>query len=146
MRNCDARMTGEVHKRFHLRRRKLVGAPETSHSDSCPCGVYYHVFGNSADGASCSQQNASGSNSERVSRAPVITAKPDRLAISCNVTQSRRCWSPRLPPGGLHSGRKLNLLPGRPHQRAAEGTAQRPISSLVAAEQLGKKLTGYGSF
>ena len=34
MRNCDARMTGEVHKRFYRTTAQLVSAPETSLSNS----------------------------------------------------------------------------------------------------------------
>ena len=49
MRNYDARMTGEVDKRFHEQRRNLLTAPENSVSDRCGCGIVCHLFGNSAD-------------------------------------------------------------------------------------------------
>ena len=137
MRNCDARMTGEVHKRFHRQRRNWSVLPKRRTVIAALVACIATYSGTVPTLRAAPQQNVSGSNSDRVSRAPVITAKPERLAISRRAAPAgAHDYRQRAGPGGLHSGRKLNLLPG-PHQRAAEGTAQRPITLLVAAEQLG---------
>ena len=82
MRNCDARMTGEVHKRFHGQRRNwsVLPKPRLVIAAVAVCVAMY--LGTAPTLRAAPQQNASGSNSERVSRAPVITAKPERVTLS----------------------------------------------------------------
>ena len=81
MRNCDARMTGEVHKRFHRKRRNWSVLPKPR-SVIAAVGVCVAMYlGTAATLRAAPQQNTSGSNSERVSGAPVITAKPERVTF-----------------------------------------------------------------
>ncbi len=82
MRNCDARMTGEVHKRFHEQRRNwsVLPKPRSVIAAVAVCVAMY--LGTAPTLRAAPQQNISGSNSERVSRAPVITAKPERVTLS----------------------------------------------------------------
>ena len=82
MRNCDARMTGEVHKRFHEQQRNWSVLPNPR-SVIAAIAVCVAVHLRSAPTVRAApQQNISGSNSDQVSRAPVITAKPERLTLS----------------------------------------------------------------
>ena len=82
MRNCDARMTGEVHKRFHGQRRNwsVLPKPRSVIAAVAVCVAMY--LGTASTLRAAPQQNISGSNSDRVSRAPVITAKPERVTLS----------------------------------------------------------------
>ena len=82
MRNCDARMTGEVHKRFHEQRRNwsVLPKPRSVIAAVAVCVAMY--LGTAPTLRAAPQQNISGSNSDRVSRAPVITAKPERVTLS----------------------------------------------------------------
>ena len=82
MRNCDARMTGEVHKCFHGQRRNWSVLPKTR-SVIAAVAVCVAVYSGTASTLRAApQQNISGSNSDRVSRAPGITAKPERVTLS----------------------------------------------------------------
>ena len=82
MRNCDARMTGEVHKRFHRKRRNWSVLPELRSviAAVAVCLAIYSVTAPTLRAAP--QPNASDRNLERVSRPPVITAKPERVMLS----------------------------------------------------------------
>ena len=82
MRNCDARMTGEVHKGFHEQRRdwSVLPKPRSVIAAVAVCVALY--LGTAPTLRAAPQQNISGSNSDRVSRAPVITAKPERVTLS----------------------------------------------------------------
>jgi hypothetical protein len=82
MRNCDARMTGEVHKRFHgeLRNWLVLAKAGSIIATLAVCVAMY--LGTAPMLRAAPQQNISGSNSDRVSRAPVITAKPERVTLS----------------------------------------------------------------
>jgi hypothetical protein len=82
MRNCNARMTGEVHKRFHARRRNWSVLPK-ARSVIAALVACVAVYSETAPALRAApQQSASGSNSERVSRVPVITAKPERVTVT----------------------------------------------------------------
>ena len=82
MRNCDARMAGEVHKRFHRQRRIWSVLPELRSviAAVAVCLAVYLVTAPTLRAAP--QPNASDSNLERVSRPPVITANPERVMLS----------------------------------------------------------------
>lgn len=82
MRNCNARMTGEVHWRFHARRRNWSVLPKVRSVIAVlvACVAIYSETAPTLRAAP--QQSASGSNSERVSRAPVIAAKPGRVTLT----------------------------------------------------------------
>ena len=87
MRNCDARMTGEVHKRFHGQRRTWSLVPKTR-SVIAAVAVCVAVYSGTASTLRAApQQNISGGNSDRVSRAPVITAKPVTLSDGSGSTE-----------------------------------------------------------
>ena len=82
MRNCDARMTSEGHKRFHgeLRNRLVLAKTGSAIATVAACLAVY--LGTAPTLRSAPQLDISGSNSDRVSRAPVITAKPERVTLS----------------------------------------------------------------
>jgi hypothetical protein len=82
MRNCDARMTGEVHKRSYEQRHNwsVLPKPRSVIAAVAVCVAMY--LGTAPMLRAAPQQNISGSNSDRVSRAPVITAKPERVTLS----------------------------------------------------------------
>jgi len=75
-------MAGEVHKRFHEQRRNssVLPKPRSVIAAVAVCVAMY--FGTTPVLRAAPQQNISGSNSDRVSRAPVITAKPERVTLS----------------------------------------------------------------
>jgi hypothetical protein len=81
MRNCNARMTGGVHKPFHQYCRNWSVLPESLSvvATFLACVALFVV---TESGLRASQESASGSNSERVSRAPFITANPDRVTVT----------------------------------------------------------------
>jgi len=75
-------MTGEVHKGFHEQRRNwsVLPKPRSVIAAVAMCvGMY---LGTAATLRAAPQQNISASNSDRVSRVPVITAKPERVTLS----------------------------------------------------------------
>ncbi len=82
MRTCDARMKREVDKRFRGERRNwsVLGKPRSLIAAFAVCLAMHS--GSALTVRAAPQQNASGSNSEQVSRAPVITAKPERVTLS----------------------------------------------------------------
>src|SRR5882757_6261641 len=82
MRNCDARMTGEVHKGCHEQQRKwsVLLKPRSVIAAVAVCVAMY--LGTASTLKAVPQQNISGSNLDQVSRAPVITAKPERVTLS----------------------------------------------------------------
>jgi hypothetical protein len=75
-------MTGEVHKRFHEQRRNRSLLPKSCSVVAAFVVCVAMYSGTASILRSAPQQNGSGSNSERVSRAPVITAKPERVTLS----------------------------------------------------------------
>jgi len=92
MHNCDARMTGEVHKRFHEQRRNwsVLPKPRSVIAAVAMCvGMY---LGTASTLRAAPQQNISGSNSDRVSPAPVITAKPERVTLSDGSGSTEIDW------------------------------------------------------
>ena len=92
MRNCDARMTGEIHKRFHEQRRNwsVLPKPRSVIAALAVCVAMYS--GTASTLRAAPQQNISGSNSDRISRAPVITAKPERVTLSDGSGSTEIDW------------------------------------------------------
>jgi hypothetical protein len=82
MRNCDARMTGELHKRFYEQQRNWSVLPKPRSAIAAVAVCVAMCLGSAPTLRAASQQNISGGNSERVARAPVITAKPERVTLS----------------------------------------------------------------
>jgi hypothetical protein len=74
-------MTGEVHKRFYEQRRNwsVLSKPYLVLAAVAVCVAMY--LGTAPTLRAAPQQNISGSNSERVSGPPVITAKPERVTL-----------------------------------------------------------------
>ena len=81
MRNCDARMTGEVHKRFHRKRRNWSVLPQLRSVIAAVAVSVAMYLGTAPTLRAAPQQNTSDSNSERVSGPAVITAKPERVTL-----------------------------------------------------------------
>src|SRR6266481_2480274 len=82
MRNCNAPMTGEVHKRFGEHWRNWSALPE-SLSVVAAFLACVALFVLTEPGLRAApQQSASGSNSQRVSGAPLITANPERVTVT----------------------------------------------------------------
>src|SRR5215471_4265130 len=80
MRDRHAPMTGEVHKPFRAHWRNW-SVPPPSLLVVAPFLACVALFVVTASGLRASQKSASGSNSERVSRAPLITANPERVSV-----------------------------------------------------------------
>ena len=93
MRNCDARMTGEVHKGFHEQRRNwsVLPKPRSVIAAVTVCVAMY--LGTAPTLRAAPQQNISSSNSDRVSRTPVITAKPERVTLSGRTGSTEIDWN-----------------------------------------------------
>jgi hypothetical protein len=85
-------MTGEVHKRFYERRRNwsVLLKPRSVTAAVAVCVAMY--LGSAPTLRAAPQQNISGSNSEGVSRAPVITAKPERVTLSDGSGSTEIDW------------------------------------------------------
>ena len=75
-------MTGEVHERFHEQRRNrsLLPKPRAVIAAIALCIAVYS--GTASLLRAAPQQNASDSNSERISGPAIITAKPERVTLS----------------------------------------------------------------
>ena len=92
MRNCDARITGEVHKRFHGEQRSWSVFPKTR-SIMIAVAMCVTVYSGTAPTVRAAvQQNISSSNSDRVSRAAAITAKPERVTLSDGKGSTKIEW------------------------------------------------------
>jgi len=85
-------MTGEVNKRFHGQRRNwsVLPKPRSVIAAFVACVAIYPATAPTLRAAP--QQSASGSNSERVSRAPVITAKPERVTLTGGAGSTEIQW------------------------------------------------------
>src|SRR3954471_11886006 len=81
MRNRDACMTGYVHKRFHGRRRIWSVVPSIRSVITALVALLVICWGTMLTARAAPQQNESGSNSPRLSRAPTITAKPEHVTL-----------------------------------------------------------------
>src|SRR4051794_12788743 len=81
MRNRDAGMTGYVHKRFHGQRRIWSVVPSIRSVITALVALLVICWGTILTARAAPQQNESGSNSRGVSRAPTITAKPERVTL-----------------------------------------------------------------
>ncbi len=92
MRNCDARMTGEVHKRSRgeLRNWSVLAKAGSLITALAVCLTVY--LGTAPALRAAPQQNAFGSNSERVSRTPIITAKPQRVTLGDGIGSTKIEW------------------------------------------------------
>src|SRR6267378_2921173 len=92
MRDYDARMTGEVHKRFHEQRRNrsVVPKPRSVIAAVAMCVAMY--LGTAPTLRAAPQQKASDSKSEGVSRPAVITAKPERITLSDGSGSTQIEW------------------------------------------------------
>jgi hypothetical protein len=82
MRDYDARMTGEVDKRFQGKRRNWLALLKAQSVMATLVASFAICSGIVPALRAAPQQNASGSNSERLSRTPVITAKPQRVTLT----------------------------------------------------------------
>src|SRR6266704_5602327 len=82
MRNCNAPMTGEVHKRFgeHWRNWSALPVSLSVVAAFLACVALFVLTEPGLRAAP--QQSASGSNSQRVSGAPLITANPERVTVT----------------------------------------------------------------
>ena len=80
-RNYDARMTGEVDKRFQGQRRNRSVLPKIRSVMAALVALFAVCSGTALLLRAAPPQNASASNSERLSRAPAITAKPERVTL-----------------------------------------------------------------
>src|SRR6478672_12270661 len=88
MRNCDARITGEVENRSRGELRNwciLVKAGSI-------IAVLVVYLGTAPALPAALQPNASDSNSERVSRPPVITAKPEHVTLTNGSGSTEIDW------------------------------------------------------
>ena len=83
MRNYDARMTGEVDKRFQGQRRTRSVLPKIRSVIAAACGVVCHLFGNSADAASRSPTKCI----RQQFRAGFTCARYHGKARACNACQ-----------------------------------------------------------
>ena len=92
MHNCDARMTGEVRKRFYEQPRNwsVLPKPRSVIATVAVCVVMY--LGTAPTLRAAPEQNISGSNSDRVSLAPVITAKPERVKLTDGSGSTEIDW------------------------------------------------------
>src|SRR4051794_40659989 len=81
MRNCDGRMTGEVHKVFHEQRPNWSVLPKPCSAIAAVAMCVGMYLGTAPMLRAAFQQNASASNSDRVAGSTVITAKPERVML-----------------------------------------------------------------
>jgi hypothetical protein len=81
MRNGDACMTGYVHKRFRGQRRIWSVVPSIRSVITALVALLVICWGTMLTARAAPQQNESGSNSRGLSRAPTITAKPERVTL-----------------------------------------------------------------
>jgi hypothetical protein len=84
-------MTGEVHKRFHEQRRNWLILAKAG-SLIAALAVCLAVYLGAAPALRGGEQDASGSNSDRVSRASVITARPERVTLSDGSGSTEVDW------------------------------------------------------
>ena len=81
MRNYNARMTGELDRHFQGQRRTGSVLPKIRSVIAALVVLFAICSGTMLTLRAAPQQNASGSNSERLSHAPAITAKPERVTL-----------------------------------------------------------------
>src|ERR1044071_1343491 len=92
MQNCDAPMSGEVHKCFQeqLRNWSIVPKALSLFAAVVLCLVIYP--GTVPTLRADSQPNASDNNPARISTGPVIAAKPERVAVGDRAGSSQIEW------------------------------------------------------
>src|SRR5436189_2527977 len=81
MRNRDAGMTGHVHNCFYRQRRIWSVVPSIRSVITALVALLAMCWGTMLTARAAPQQNESGSNSRGGSRAPTITAKPERVTL-----------------------------------------------------------------
>jgi hypothetical protein len=81
MRNHDARMTGELDRRFQGQRRNCLVLSKIRSMMAAVVALFAIYLGIVPMLPAAPQEIASGSNTERLSRAPAITAKPERVTL-----------------------------------------------------------------
>jgi hypothetical protein len=81
MRNHDARMTGELDRRFQGQRRNCLVLSKIRSMIAAVVALFAIYLGIVPMLPAAPQEIASGSNTERLSRAPAITAKPERVTL-----------------------------------------------------------------
>lgn len=93
MQNCDTRMTGEVLKRFHVQQRNW-SVLQKLHSITSTVVVCIVVYCETAPAlqAAPQQSAAVARNSEQLSRAAVISAKPEHVTLSDETGSSEIEW------------------------------------------------------
>jgi hypothetical protein len=85
-------MTGEVHKRFYGQRRNRSVVQKTRSVIAAVAVCVAVNSGTASTQRAAAQQNISDSNSERVSRTPVITAKPERVPLTNGSGSTEIGW------------------------------------------------------
>ena len=93
MRNWDARMIGEVHKRVHRQRHNWLVLPGLC-SGIAAVAVCLGIYSITAPTPRAApQQNASDNNSDPPSAQPVITANPDRVRVDGETGSTEIEWN-----------------------------------------------------
>ena len=93
MRNWDARMIGEVHKRVHRQRHNWLVLPGLC-SGIAAVAVCLGIYSITAPTLRATpQQNASDNNSDPPSAQPVITANPDRVRVDGETGSTEIEWN-----------------------------------------------------
>ena len=93
MRNWDARMIGEVHKRVHRQRHNWLVLPGLC-SGIAAVAVCLGIYSITAPTPRAApQQNASDNNSHPPSAQPVITANPDRVRVDGETGSTEIEWN-----------------------------------------------------
>ena len=93
MRNWDARMIGEVHKRVHRQRHNWLVLPGLC-SGIAAVAVCLGIYSITAPTLRAApQQNASDNNSHPPSAQPVITANPDRVRVDGETGSTEIEWN-----------------------------------------------------
>src|SRR5689334_1247789 len=92
MRNCDSRMIREVRKRCYRQPHSWLVLPKCRSiiAAVAVCLVVYSAIASPLWAARL--QDASGNNSDRVPRLPVITAKPDRVTLIDGIGSTEIQW------------------------------------------------------
>ena len=92
MLNRDTRMISEAHQCFHKQQRNWSVLPKFRLVIAAIAVCIVMYSGSAPILLAVPQQNVSGSNSDRVSRTPVITAKPERVTLSDGTGSTEIEW------------------------------------------------------
>ena len=91
MRNCNARMTDELHRRLHRQRRNGSVLPKLRLFGVAACLTMYSLTASTLRASP--QQTPADINSRQVSPQPIITAKPERVTLSNGTGSTRIAWN-----------------------------------------------------